>query len=133
MRKSARTPRNRYELAQRLRQAKDPSKYVVDARHGLGWSQARLAEKLGTSVRTIIRWEKGQNRPSSAHIEAIAKLLDRPFKMDKRQMAKPIPRDVLGDIKRTARYIESKGSSAQVRNWAKRIHRLADRLSKALK
>lgn len=39
-----------------------------------GWSQARVAEAIGTNVRTVIRWEQGQSVPYPYHRELLCEL-----------------------------------------------------------
>lgn len=39
-----------------------------------GWSQARVAEAVGTNVRTVIRWEQGQSVPYPYHRELLCEL-----------------------------------------------------------
>ena len=42
------------------------------ARRRAGLSQERLAERIGTSRRHVIRWEKGKHMPSRAYAVKIA-------------------------------------------------------------
>src|SRR5947199_8789143 len=39
-----------------------------------GWSQADLAERMGTSVKTVNRWENGGNLPRPYHRQTILEL-----------------------------------------------------------
>lgn len=39
-----------------------------------GWSQARVAEAVGTNVRTVIRWEQGQTLPHPYYREQLCEL-----------------------------------------------------------
>src|SRR6516162_6238895 len=39
-----------------------------------GWSQARVAEAVGTNVRTVIRWEQGQSVPYPYYREQLCTL-----------------------------------------------------------
>src|SRR5690348_4673447 len=39
-----------------------------------GWSQARVAEAIGTTVRTVIRWEQGQAFPYPYYRERLCAL-----------------------------------------------------------
>ena len=39
-----------------------------------GWSQARVAEAVGTNVRTVIRWEQGQSVPYPYHRELLCEV-----------------------------------------------------------
>ena len=43
------------------------SRLLKAVRHKHGWSQLRLAHELGVSVRTIKRWEKGQDTGRDPH------------------------------------------------------------------
>ncbi len=45
------------------------------ARITRGWSQARLAEQVGVSTRTVARWEAGQSSPYSIYREHLCRLL----------------------------------------------------------
>jgi transcriptional regulator with XRE-family HTH domain len=44
-------------------------------RRGFGWSQERLAERLGVDVTTISRWERNKTKPALAQGPRIGKLL----------------------------------------------------------
>ena len=39
-----------------------------------GWSQAKVAEAVGTNVRTVIRWEQGKSVPYPYHRELLCEL-----------------------------------------------------------
>ena len=39
-----------------------------------GWSQAKVAEAVGTNVRTVIRWEQGQSVPYPYYREQLCVL-----------------------------------------------------------
>jgi transcriptional regulator with XRE-family HTH domain len=39
-----------------------------------GWSQAKVAEAVGTNVRTVIRWEQGQSLPYPYYREQLCTL-----------------------------------------------------------
>ena len=41
-----------------------------------GWRTQDLAERIGVSKTTIIRWEQGLNPPTSEHVRALAEALD---------------------------------------------------------
>ena len=42
-----------------------------------GWSQARVAEAVGTNVRTVIRWEQGQSTPHPYYQEQLCTLFSK--------------------------------------------------------
>src|SRR5215469_1958526 len=42
-----------------------------------GWSQARVAEAVGTNVRTVIRWEQGQSAPYPYYREQLCSLFNK--------------------------------------------------------
>lgn len=44
-------------------------------RESAGLSQEAFARLLSVSRMSVIRWERGSHRPSSAHISAMAKVL----------------------------------------------------------
>jgi tetratricopeptide (TPR) repeat protein/transcriptional regulator with XRE-family HTH domain len=46
------------------------------AREQRGWSQAQLAEHMGVSIRSIIRWERGTVQPYAYHLEQLTSLFD---------------------------------------------------------
>lgn len=43
-------------------------------RQGCGMTQELVAEQLGVSRQAVSRWEKGEARPSTANIQALAEL-----------------------------------------------------------
>lgn len=45
---------------------------IRKAREKAGYSQERLALRIGTSRRNMLRWENGHNLPRAEHIERIA-------------------------------------------------------------
>ncbi len=49
---------------------------LTSARIARGWSQARLAELVGVSTRTVMRWELGQALPYPIYREHLCRLLD---------------------------------------------------------
>ena len=51
---------------------------VVEARHKVGLSQAKFAELLGVSVRTLQDWEQGRRQPSRAAASLIQIAKQRP-------------------------------------------------------
>ena len=51
---------------------------VVEARQKVGLSQAKFAELLGVSVRTLQDWEQGRRRPSRAAASLIQIAKQRP-------------------------------------------------------
>ena len=51
---------------------------VVEARQKAGLSQARFAELLGVSVRTLQDWEQGRRKPSRAAMSLIKIAKQRP-------------------------------------------------------
>jgi DNA-binding transcriptional regulator YiaG len=48
---------------------------IRELRHRLGLSQEGLARKLGVSVITVRRWEKGSFKPSPLALERIERLV----------------------------------------------------------
>lgn len=44
------------------------------ARRARGWTQAELAARIGVSLATVSRWERG-SRPRRAHLQAMAEVL----------------------------------------------------------
>src|SRR5258708_27194474 len=42
-----------------------PNERLRRARHQQGWTQAELAEKIGTTFETVSRWERGIKAPSA--------------------------------------------------------------------
>ncbi len=49
---------------------------LTTARIARGWSQAHLAELVGVSTRTVVRWEAGQSLPYPIYREHLCRLLD---------------------------------------------------------
>jgi len=47
-----------------MKDARTPNLQLKDARAQRGWSQADLAERVGTSNVSISRWESGSHFPS---------------------------------------------------------------------
>lgn len=47
---------------------------VKELRQRLGWTQARLAAKLGVEVTTVQNWEHGRARPSQLARRALSHL-----------------------------------------------------------
>jgi len=45
---------------------------IGEAREARGWTQAKLAEAIGTTQQTVQRWESGQTDPKVSQIEAIS-------------------------------------------------------------
>lgn len=45
---------------------------VRKAREHRGWTQRDLSSRLGVSLRTISRWERGDNRPGTGLLVAVA-------------------------------------------------------------
>jgi transcriptional regulator with XRE-family HTH domain len=41
-----------------------------------GWTTAQLAERIGVSKTTLIRWERNENAPNSQAVQALAVALD---------------------------------------------------------
>lgn len=48
---------------------------IKELRHKLGLSQEGLARKLGVSVLTVRRWEKGTFKPSALALRRIEELM----------------------------------------------------------
>lgn len=68
-----------------------------------GWSQARVAEAVGTNVRTVIRWEQGQSVPYPYHRELLCELFSKNARNlglleeiaeEESQEARPVPRSL---------------------------------------
>jgi transcriptional regulator with XRE-family HTH domain len=51
------------------------SKDLKDLRKKKGWSQEKLARRLGVTLNTVQRWEMGKTRPSPLAREKIEALL----------------------------------------------------------
>lgn len=41
-----------------------------------GWTAQALAAEVGVSKSTLIRWEQGENAPTSDHVRELARVLD---------------------------------------------------------
>lgn len=48
---------------------------IAEAREVRGWTQAKLAESLGTTQQTVQRWESGQTDPKISQIKKISETL----------------------------------------------------------
>jgi transcriptional regulator with XRE-family HTH domain len=40
-----------------------------------GWTAVNLAKRVGVSKTTLLRWESGENPPTSAHVRKLAQVL----------------------------------------------------------
>lgn len=47
---------------------------IQELRHGLGVSQERFAQLLGTTVVSVNRWENGKAKPSRLYVKEIKEL-----------------------------------------------------------
>lgn len=54
----------------------DISNRIRNKRKALGFTQQKLADKLGISMMTIVRWEKGVRTPNSAILPRLAEVLN---------------------------------------------------------
>ena len=54
-------------------------KKTTEIRKNKGISQRQIAEMIGKSLRTYIRWETGESNPTAFYIRSIAKVLDIPI------------------------------------------------------
>ena len=45
-------------------------------RIALGWKATDLAERVGVTKSTLLRWELGTNAPTSDHVRLLAEALD---------------------------------------------------------
>jgi transcriptional regulator with XRE-family HTH domain len=54
-----------------------PNEQLLRARSLKGWSQAKLAEKVGTSFELVSRWERGITVPSPYYRERLCAVLDK--------------------------------------------------------
>lgn len=52
--------------------------YLRDARKARGWSQSRLAFRIGAHVTSVSDWERGDNAPSGRHVAGLARELGVP-------------------------------------------------------
>ena len=50
---------------------------IKNLRQAFGWSQQKLAEQLGISLTTVLRWEKGYTEPSPLALEKLERLWKR--------------------------------------------------------
>ena len=48
---------------------------IGEAREARGWTQAQLAQAIGTTQQTVQRWESGQTDPKITQVEAISNAL----------------------------------------------------------
>jgi len=55
---------------------------IKHSRHIKGWSQEKLARKIGVSLNTVQRWESGKTRPSPLAMEKLQGLLEDVLKGD---------------------------------------------------
>jgi putative transcriptional regulator len=51
---------------------------VKAKRKAKGWTQAQLAEALGTTQAVVSRWESGDAKPNPESLEKLRKVLDGP-------------------------------------------------------
>ena len=65
-------------------------------REGVGLSQSGLADELGVSRSTVVRWEAGETKPRSKHISQLQELLDGLVKASDDTPAEPQNRDIYG-------------------------------------
>jgi transcriptional regulator with XRE-family HTH domain len=65
---------------------------IAERRRVVGWSQARLAEKVNLSTETISRLETGTTMPSLTRLASIARALD----VELRDLFRPDERDEHG-------------------------------------
>lgn len=49
---------------------------IRDARKKQNWSQTVLAGKIGVTLQTISRWEKGDREPKASEVRSLAKSLE---------------------------------------------------------
>jgi transcriptional regulator with XRE-family HTH domain len=49
---------------------------MIHARRGLGWSQRKLAEKLGVSHSTVAFWEQGKFLPNPSNVIPLERALE---------------------------------------------------------
>lgn len=50
---------------------------IKNLRRVFGWSQQKLAEQIGVSLMTVLRWEKGYTEPSPLALEKLERLWKR--------------------------------------------------------
>ena len=72
-----------------------------------GWSQARVAEAVGTNTRTVIRWEQGQTIPYPYYRERLCAL----FGKNARELG--LLEDEAGDVEQNAHKETSKAEQPQ--------------------
>lgn len=48
---------------------------IGEAREARGWTQAQLAQALGTTQQTVQRWESGQTDPKASQVKAVSEAL----------------------------------------------------------
>ena len=48
---------------------------IGEAREARGWTQAQLAQAIGTTQQTIQRWESGETDPKVTQVEAVSRAL----------------------------------------------------------
>lgn len=63
-----------------------------------GWSQSKVAEAVGTNIRTVIRWEQGQTLPFPFHRERLCAL----FRKNARELGLLADRDEHSIVKDTS-------------------------------
>jgi uncharacterized membrane protein/DNA-binding XRE family transcriptional regulator len=54
-----------------------PNTRLKEAREQHGWSQARVAEQIGTDAGNVSRWERGYSSPSPYYREKLSTLFDK--------------------------------------------------------
>jgi len=52
---------------------------IVEIRKRRGWSQARLAARLGVPRESLGKWERGLNAPSLKYLSALSEVLEVPL------------------------------------------------------
>src|SRR5205807_6172014 len=52
-----------------------PNERLKRARHQQNWTQAELAEKVGTTFETVSRWERGIKAPSAYYRRKLCEVL----------------------------------------------------------
>lgn len=52
---------------------------LASARVNAGYTQSDIAEKMHVSKRTIVNWEKGKNKPSSASLQILSQIYNTPI------------------------------------------------------
>lgn len=51
---------------------------IREARGQQNWTQAKLAKRLGASLRSVAAWERGESRPQAIWQEKLSTLFGRP-------------------------------------------------------